>query len=1119
MSHSGFANVLKHRGIPAFLTTQFLGAFNDSVYQTIVALHVGSANPAYVPLVPAVFTAPSLLFSGYAGHLADAVSKRLVLVGVKIFEIAIMIFGLAALHAGWTEGLLGVVFLMGLHAAIFSPAKYGIVPEIVEDKDLSRANALLEMSTFVAIVLGIAGGGVLVALWKPSAWRIGVVTLAIAVTGFTTSLKIPRVPASGATQQFRWNPFGEIASSTQHLVRDRALWQTVLGVSWFWFAGVLIKTDLQYFGTEVLKTDDNGVSLLWAFLAIGIGVGNMLAGRLSGDKVELGLVPLGSTLMGLFSLVLVATRHSLTGSTVAVVLLAMASGLFVVPLYAYMQQRSDATEKGRVVAANNFYQTIGMLIASGVMGLCYSRLHLGADQILFGFGIAMFLVTAYILTIVPDFFVRFVLWMLTHSIFRIRIRGQQHVPFRGPALLVANHMSHVDGFLIGACVQRFIRFMVWKPIYEMKAFNWLLRRMNAIPVGTTGPRDMVASIRAARAEIAAGHIVCIFAEGAISRTGNLLPFHRGLEKIVEGTDVPIIPVHLDRLWGSIFSFEGGKFFWKWPKRIPYPVTVTFGAPLPAGTPAHAVRQAIQELGAEAAAERKTSSDTLVRRLYSSARRNWSQFAMADSTGRTLTYGELLTAARLLRVPAEAPMVGVLLPSSVAGALVNVSLTLRGKVPVNLNFTAGRDAIAHAIRECGITTVVTNRTFLDKIAAQVGDLPGLVYVEDLFKNAGPWDKARAWFAARFLPPPRHASPDSTATVIFSSGSTGVPKGVILTHYNLISNIEAMAQVFWIGERDRVVGVLPFFHSFGFTVTIWLPLISGCGVAYHPNPTEASAIGELVLKHRGTLLLSTPTFCSTYTRKCTPEQFASLRFVLVGAEKMRESVAAAFREKFGITPLEGYGCTEMSPVVAVNAPDYSAGRDSQTGTKHGTVGHPLPGVAARIVDPVSFDPLPVHSEGLLLVKGSNRMAGYLNQAARTAEVFHDGWYVTGDIARIDDQGFLTITDRLSRFSKIGGEMVPHLKVEEAILGVLGDASCAVTGVPDEQRGERLVALYVDPSVTPAELWQRLSQTDLPRLWLPKRENLHRVDELPQLGTGKLDLRALKLRAQVLTHSVGV
>ncbi|MDE3166706.1 MAG: MFS transporter, partial [Acidobacteriota bacterium] len=737
MSHSGFGNLLEQRGFRAFLATQFLGAFNDSVYQTIVALHAGAANPAYVPLVPAVFTLPSLLFSGYSGHLADAVSKRSVLVAVKVFEIAIMLFAFATLRAGWVEGMLGVVFLMGLHAAIFSPAKYGIVPEIVPDRDLSRANALLEMSTFVSIVLGIAGGGILIALWHAALWRIGAVTLAIAGAGFACSLGIARVPPSGAKQAFLWNPFGEIVSSTGHLVRDRALWLSVLGVAWFWFAGVLLKTALQYFGADVLHAGGNGVSFLWAFLAIGIGAGNLLAGRLSGDKVELGLVPLGAGGMGVFSLALAAFGRSLPAAAILVALLAVSSGLFVVPLYAFMQQRAGAREKGRVVAANNFYQTIGMLLASGVISLCYSRLHWGAGWILAAFGLAMFLVTGYAVTVVPDFFVRFVLWGVTHSLFRIRIRGQQNVPFRGPALLVANHVTFVDAFLIGSCVQRFIRFLVWKPYYELRPFHWLLRRMYALPVGTSGPRDMVASIRAARREILAGHVVCIFAKGSISRTGNLQPFRRGLEKMVEGTGAPIVPVHLDRLWGSIFSFEGGRVFWKWPKHLPYPVTVTFGEPLPADTPAHAVRQAIQELAADAVAARQSPAETLPRRLYRTARRNWSRFAMADSTGRALTFGQVLTAARMLRVPAPGPMVGVLLPPTVAGALVNVSLTLEGKIPVNLNFTAGRDAVAHAIAACGITHTVTSRAFLAKIAPQVGELPGVLFVEDLFAAATPW----------------------------------------------------------------------------------------------------------------------------------------------------------------------------------------------------------------------------------------------------------------------------------------------------------------------------------------------------------------------------------------------
>src|SRR5262249_22471923 len=333
--------------------------------------------------------------------------------------------------------------------------------------------------------------------------------------------------------------------------------------------------------------------------------------------------PLGALMMSVFTLAMVAARHSFTLSTIAVVMFALASGLFVVPLYAFVQQRSDSTEKGRVVATNNFYQTIAMLIASGWIALCYNTLHVRATWILFGFGVSLIGVAAYIMTVVPDYFVRFALWLLTHSLFRIKIKGAENVPFRGPALLVANHMSHIDGFLIGACVQRFIRFMVWKPYYELPSVNWFLRLSKAIPVGTSIPRDAVETVRAARSALAEGHVVCSLAEGAISRTGNMLPFKRGLEKIVGGSEVPIIPVHLDRMWGSIFSFEGGKFFWKWPKRIPYRVTVSFGNPMPSGTRADQARQAIQELSADATAERATRHDTLPARLIHTARHNWS----------------------------------------------------------------------------------------------------------------------------------------------------------------------------------------------------------------------------------------------------------------------------------------------------------------------------------------------------------------------------------------------------------------------------------------------------------------------------------------------------------------
>src|SRR6266481_8038392 len=643
----GFRQLLTNQGFQSFLWTQFLGAFNDNVYKIIVsmrAVHVAAASGSgseYLSLAGVVFVLPFLLFSGYSGHLADAISKRKVLISVKVFEVCVMTLAFAVFFSTRMELMLVVLFLMALHSTIFSPAKYGIVPEMLPDRELSRANALLEMSTFVAIVMGTAIGSYLFTAWKDEPWKMGLVTLAVAVAGLLTSLRIPRVPASGAAGPFRANPFSEVVTGTKHLLKDRPLMLTVTAISYFWFLGALFQMDLLLFGSEVLKVTELKVGLMVTFLAIGIGAGSLLAGRLSGDKVELGLVPLGSILMGVSSIALYAAKPSYGWSVAVLSMLGLASGLFIVPLNAFLQQRSEEGEKGRMIATNNFYNTAGLLLASATLWTLHDKLHVTPDKLILIFGFVTLLGTVYIVSVVPDFLIRFVLWMATHTVFKVRIVGQQNVPFRGPALLVANHMSHVDGFLVASCVQRFIRFMVWKPYYELKSLNWFFRLTNAIPVGTGNRRDVVESIRKARQELQAGHVVCIFAEGAISRTGNLLPFKRGLEKITEGLDVPVIPVHLDRLWGSIFSFESGKFFWKWPKRVPYPVTVSFGQPRREPS-AHEVRQAILELGSEAVAHRKSGADLLDRRFIRTARKNWSGFAMADSSGRELTYGHALT---------------------------------------------------------------------------------------------------------------------------------------------------------------------------------------------------------------------------------------------------------------------------------------------------------------------------------------------------------------------------------------------------------------------------------------------------------------------------------------------
>jgi len=492
--------------------------------------------------------------------------------------------------------------------------------------------------------------------------------------------------------------------------------------------------------------------------------------------------------------------------------------------------------------------------------------------------------------------------------------------------------------------------------------------------------------------------------------------------------------------------------------------------------------------------------------------------MADSTGQALTYGQSLIATlafsrAIRRLTPDQEMVGLMLPASVGGALANIATLAAGRIPVNLNFTAGGDSIAVAIERCRIRTIITSRTFLDK--AGIAATPAMVFLEDIRKSVTRIDKLTALLHAKLAPLSMleraygpSADADPLATVIFSSGSTGVPKGVMLTHRNILSNIDGFADLFPMTATDCFIGVLPFFHSFGLTGTLWFPLLSGCAVAFHPNPMDAKVVGELAATYKGTMLIATPTFANAYMRRCTREQFQHMRHVVVGAEKLRPAVAEAFHLHFHVELMEGYGCTEMSPVISVNF----AHAGTPIPAKPGTVGRPIKGVSAKVVDQHTGEGPIIGREGLLLVKGDCLMRGYLGEPERSAEVMRDGWYVTGDIASIDEDGFITITDRLSRFSKIGGEMVPHLRIEDAINEVLGEVCAAVTAVPDDTRGERLVAFYTRADVPPAHVWEQLNQTALPRLWLPRKDHIFVTDAIPTLGSGKVNLQALRQLAFV-------
>jgi acyl-[acyl-carrier-protein]-phospholipid O-acyltransferase/long-chain-fatty-acid--[acyl-carrier-protein] ligase len=1120
-NNTGYGALLGNGGFQAFLWTQFLGAFNDNVYKMIVS--VGAVELAantlqgarYLALAGAVFVLPFLLFAGYAGQIADRFSKTRVLQFTKAFEIAIMLAGIAALRARSIYMLLVVLFLLAAQANMFSPAKYGILPEMLDEAQITRANGLLEFSTFAAIILGTSVGTFLFATWKDEPLAMGGMLLGIAVLGSAASIFIPRVPASGAREPFHANPFSDVSAGARRILGDRPLWLTVAGISYFWFTGALFQLTVILLGAESMHLAGTQTGLLVTALAIGIGLGSIAAGWLSGDRVEIGLVPCGAALLALCSIG-VGMAHGYPQSAFWLAASGFAGGLFIVPLNAYLQEAAAPREKGRLLATNGFLNSIGILLASGVLYLLHDVLRWSPSGILIAVGVLTLAATILIAWTVPAALTRFIIWCLTRIFFRVRVIGADNIPKSGGALIVANHVSYADAVLIGCATSRQIRFLMWQPLYENKWLKPVCRLFESIPLSQGSAKEALRPLREARAVIESGQMVCIFPEGKLTATSHVQPFQRGVEVVAHGLNsTPIVPVYLDGLWGHPLSLRGGRPFASRLK-FRHAVTIRVGEPFTGLVTAAQLRQRVLELGTEAAALSRENFDqgsaTLPYRFLRAAKHNWSSAAIADSTGKQLTYGQALTASlcitRWLRSNCREANIGLLFPASAGGALANLGVTLANKVAVNLNFTAGEDQLRYAIRQCAIGTILTSRAFVEK--AKLPDLPGAVFLEDLLESISPARKFTTMVKARLFSI-RHfageAKPADLAAIVFSSGSTGTPKGVMLSHWNLLANAEASAAVYSVDGSDCILGALPFFHSFGYTYTLWFPLLNGFKTVFHSNPTDAKTIGELAAAHRPTLFLSTPTFCLNYLRKCTRERFASIRHLLVGAEKLQPSLAASFQEKFGVTLLEGYGCTEMGPAVSVNLASADPERNAY---KPGSVGRPLPHVSVRIVDPETRAPLAEGETGLLLVNGPGRMLGYLGDESRTAQALHAGYYVTGDLARVDAEGFLYIVDRLSRFSKIAGEMVPHIKIEDALRDVLGDGHCAVTGVPDERRGERLAVLYVGDTVTTAQMIRHLEASGLPALWIPKRDQFRKVTAIPVLGTGKVDLKAVRAMA---------
>jgi acyl-[acyl-carrier-protein]-phospholipid O-acyltransferase/long-chain-fatty-acid--[acyl-carrier-protein] ligase len=722
--------------------------------------------------------------------------------------------------------------------------------------------------------------------------------------------------------------------------------------------------------------------------------------------------------------------------------------------------------------------------------------------------------------------VEFFAVLIAHLLYRVHVRGAEHVPGTGGMLLLANHLSYADPVALQLACPRRLHFVGYAGLKENGFMKLVFKLSATIPIS---PRSSVESMRRIIKLLEAGEAVCLFPEGEISRTGQLMQIKRGFEIMAKKAGVPAVPVAHDGLWGSVFSFSGNKYLFKAPRVMRTPVCVCFGAPIPAAeVSTENVRRALLDLGYEAFMERPVLKRHLGREVMRSlAKRPWA-VQVIDRTGerREVTAARLMGASaalsRRLRKTVTGKRVGIVLPPGAGAFIANVAVICAGKVPVNLNFTAGKAAIESSMRAAEIDIVLT----ADVVKAKLPAFPWPERSLDLRKEIEAGGKASVllWMIAGWVLPnqlvptllglPREGD-NEEAGMLFTSGSSGEPKGVVLSHRNILANCCQISSLSILPSTAILLGCLPVFHSFGFTVTVWYPLLRGCHLVTVPSPLDTRKIVDAIRDEGVTVMIGAPTFLRPLLKRAETGELRSLELVVSGAEKMPRDLYDAFVEKFHIEIMQGYGLTETSPVTNVNQhhpPVITDTGTPQIGKRLGSVGRMMPGVTARIVDPDTFAEKSLTETGMLLFKAPNVFGGYLKDPEKTAGAFRDGWFVTGDLGRFDEDGFLFIEGRLSRFSKIGGEMVPHGTVEQKIITAFGWEQAEmpvaiVVGVPDAAKGEALVLLTTE-DVTAEQVRDKLQEAGLAALWIPKI--IKRVEAIPVLGTGKVDLKTAKQRA---------
>ena len=1127
------------RSLACLLVAQTQVVLNDNAAKLMLiglAQFPGILDPedvgVVISLLPVLMITPFIVLSPLAGWMCDRYSKKRMLQAAFLLQAGMMLALTLSLrlHDIWL--VLGFFFLFAVQASLFSPAKRGILKELVGSERLPRAVGWMEMLTVAAILLGSFGGGRLFDLrtarlgdpWA-GAIAVGWILTVLALLAFVVLQGVEQTPTAGA-EPYHGGLWLRQAGSLQELWRSRPLFRSALGIIYFWFMGAVVYLTLLQAGRELHGGNVGSVtatSIMLILLGLGTVAGNLTAGYGSRRGVELGLVPLGC--LGMMVGLAIAGTAPLAGPLYgsALVLLGLSGGIFLVPLFAYLQDNAGDQRRGRILAEVNVLDGLGSIVASGFYAGMSLGLGLPAQQQLLALIGPTLLVGIYSTWLLPEPVLRLMIKALARTVYRVRVRGLEHLPASGGALVICNHVSYVDAIILQLASPRRMRFLAFAGLRQSWWLNLAFRVTGVISVS---PRQATTAIKQAVEALAGGELVCIFPEGEISRTGVLMEIRKGFELVARRAHVPVIPVYLDRLWGSMFSFSGQKYLWKHPQHLPFPVLVNIGRPIPPDRiDAISARQALLDLGEEAYSERPELRGHLGRECVRSlARRPWEVQIVDCTAGRSvIKAGKLLAVAAALsrRIAATIPdrRVGIVLPPSAGCCVANLAVLFAGKIPVNLNFTSGRASIEASLRLGEVTTVLTAEAVQNKIT----NFPWPERTLDLRREILACGKPAIfrWLLAAWLLPgglvatmlglPRVGDREE-AGLLFTSGTAGEPKGVALTHRNILGNCAQISATGILPREEILLACLPIFHSFGFTATLWYPILRGCQIVTTPSPLDTRRIVEVIEAERVTVMIGAPTFLRPLLKKADRRELRSLHFIVSGAEKMPVDLYDAFKERFGLDVLQGYGLTETTPVTNVNLPDpprKTRTAEYQRGHRLGSVGRLLPGMTARITDSDTGAELPLTSTGVLWLRGPNVFTGYLKDPLKTQAALKDDWFVTGDLGRFDEEGFLYIEGRLSRFSKIGGEMVPHGTVEQRIIDVYQvdqheGPMVVIVGVPDSSKGEALV-LLTSLDINGDELRQRLFNAGLPNLWIPKL--IRKVDHIPLLGSGKTDLKGCR------------